>query len=672
MLIKPSRKSLTEILKSEVSLSSLMEMMTLDLTHPMTSEKDRLRESSLEFENLVEQLEEQGRQTGSLLIDRGIITETQWEELVKEMAETQSPLSTLLVKHRYIQPDQLAELSEQLKTQIEEEKESGSSVQSILVEEGILGEPEVLKATELAREQGIRFSQAVLALDLVSLPKIAEVFKKRFGIETVLDLATLQIEFQVVNLVPDNLMKTHELLPFKRKGKKLHLAMSDPRNTAIIRKIELITTLEVVPHLADRRVLLKRLEEFILAPASTKGPSPALDSASFQQLLDSDSAVKMVNKIVEGALNTHATDIHVEPQEKGLRIRYRIDGMLYDIMTIPRDMGIPTVSRLKVMSGMDVTERRRAQDGHASYDFNGQRYDMRAATLPTHLGEKMVLRILDESSLLKGLPQLGFEKDALQRFKNLIHLPYGMVLVTGPIGSGKTTTLYTALSEINHQSRNIITLEDPVEYQLPGINQVQVNPKIDLTFASGLRSILRQDANVLLVGEIRDPETAATAVRAANTGHLLFSTLHTNYAVGAITALHHLGVPRFQIATALQGVVAQRLVRLLDPETKVAVKPSPLAQKILGIDETQTIYEPAPEGGAGLGTGYSGREGVYEVFINSEAAQDAIISGGSELDIQRVAVEQGMVRLADAGRQKVLSGKTSFEEVSRSIVLKED
>lgn len=241
MLIKPSRKSLTEILKSEVSLSSLMEMMTLDLAHPMTSEKDRLRESSLEFENLVEQLEEQGRQTGSLLIDRGIVTETQWEELVKEMAETQSPLSTLLVKHRYIQPDQLAELSEQLKTQIEEEKESGSTVQSILVEEGILGEPEVLKATELAREQGIRFSQAVLALDLVSLPKIAEVFKKRFGIETVMDLAALQIEFQVVNLVPDNLMKTHELLPFKRKGKKLHLAMSDPRNTAIIRKIELIT-----------------------------------------------------------------------------------------------------------------------------------------------------------------------------------------------------------------------------------------------------------------------------------------------------------------------------------------------------------------------------------------------------------------------------------------------
>ncbi|MCA9449386.1 MAG: Flp pilus assembly complex ATPase component TadA, partial [Candidatus Omnitrophica bacterium] len=560
-----------------------------------------------------------------------------------EMAETQTPLSTLLIKHRYIQPGQLEELAEQLKSQMEEEKQAGSSIQSILLEEGVLGENEIERATEKAREEGIRFSQSILELDLVSLPKIAEIFKKRFGIDTVMDLGTAQIEFQVVNLVPDNLMKTHELLPFKRKGKKLHLAMSDPRNSTVIRKIEMITTLEVVPYLADRRVLLKRLEEFVVAPAPVPGRGGAIagDSPSFQQLLDSDSAVKMVNKIVEGALNTHATDIHVEPQEKGLRIRYRIDGMLYDIMTIPRDMGIPTVSRLKVMSGMDVTERRRSQDGHASYELNGQRYDMRAATLPTHLGEKVVLRILDESSLLKGLNQLGFEEGPLNDFKKLIHLPYGMVLVTGPIGSGKTTTLYTALSEINHQSRNIVTLEDPVEYQLPGINQVQINPKIELSFANGLRSILRQDANVLLVGEIRDAETAATAIRAANTGHLLFSTLHTNYAVSAITALHHLGVPRFQIATALQGVVAQRLVRLLDPDTKVAVKPSPLAQKILGIDENTTIYEPGRDSTAGLGTGYSGREGVYEVFVNSEAAQDAIISGESELDVQRVAVEKG-------------------------------
>ncbi len=674
MLIKPSRKSLNEILKSEVSLSNVMELMTLDLVHPMTSEKDRLRESSLEFENLLENLEEQGRHTGSFLIDKGIITEAQWEELVHEMAESQTPLSTLLVKHRYLQPDQLAELGEQLKVQVDEEKETGSSIQGILLEEGILGEKEIELATEKARQEGIRFSQAVIELDLVSLSKMGEIFKKRFKIDAVQDLSTAQIEFQVVNLVPDNLMKTHELLPFKRKGKKLHLAMSDPRNSTIIRKIEMITTLEVVPHLADRRTILNRLDEFIIAPASGKerGRNIATDSASFQQLLDSDSAVKMVNKIIEGALNTHATDIHIEPQETGLRIRYRIDGMLYDIMTIPRDMGIPTVSRLKVMSGMDVTERRRSQDGHASYELNNQRYDMRAATLPTHLGEKVVLRILDESSLLKGLPQLGFDQPTLKRFKSLINLPYGMVLVTGPIGSGKTTTLYTALSEINHQSRNIITLEDPVEYQLPGINQVQINPKIDLTFATGLRSILRQDANVLLVGEIRDPETAATAIRAANTGHLLFSTLHTNYAASAITALHHLGVPKFQIATALQGVVAQRLVRLLDPDTKVEVKPSALAQKILKIDEDQMIYEPAADSATGMGTGYSGREAVYEVLINNEEIQDAIISGESELDVQRIAIENGMVRLQQAGREKVLQGKTSFEEVSRSIVMKED
>jgi len=524
-----------------------------------------------------------------------------------------------------------------------------------------------------ATEEGIRFAQAVVSLGLVPFGQMSEVFKKHFDIETVEGLANMEIEFQVVNLVPDNLMKTHELLPFKRKGKKLHLAMSDPRNKPVIKRIEMMTTLEVVPYLADRRELLKRLEDFVVTPEPGRERVRKIteDATTFTALLESDSAVKMVSRIIEGALNTHATDIHVEPQEKGLRIRYRIDGMLYDIMTIPREMGIPTVSRLKVLAGMDVTERRRPQDGHISYALDSKRYDLRAATLPTHLGEKVVLRVLDESAVTKGLNHLGLEPESLVRLKELIHRPYGMLLVTGPIGSGKTTTMYTCLSEINHQTRNIVTLEDPVEYQLPGINQVQVDRKIDLSFSSGLRSILRQDANILMVGEIRDAETADTAVRAANTGHLLFSSMHTNYAVTAITALQHLGVPRFQIATSLEGVVAQRLVRVLCAECKTPVKPKKLAKTLLGLKEKDKLYGPV---GCPVcfETGYIGRIGLFEVLKISEGIQEALVEGASEKDVLNLAVQDGMITLRESGRRKVLEGVTDFDELCRVVQMKQE
>lgn len=669
MLISPSKKSLSEILTSSVSLGALKDLMTMDVVHPFTSEKERLRESSMQIENLVEKLEEQGRHMGDVLVERGLLTQERWEEILNEMAETQTPLSNLLVKHRVVEPNNMAEFAADLQREIDERTARGTSVRKILVDEKVLTEEQVAKGVEKAKEDGVRFSQAVLELGLIPFARLGEVFQKHYGIEPV-ELKDMQIDFPVVNLVPDNLMKTHELLPFRRKGKKLHLAMGDPRNQAVVKKIEMMTRLEVVPHFADRRDLLKRLDEFVVLPpvGQDRVKSVTGDEAGFKALLESDSAVKMVNRIVEGALNTHATDIHVEPQEKGLRIRYRIDGMLYDIMTIPRDMGIPTVSRLKVLASMDVTERRRPQDGHLAYEFENKKVDLRAATLPTHLGEKMVLRVLDDSAVVGGLSHLGLEEESLASLKELIHRPYGMVLVTGPIGSGKTTTLYTSLSEINHQTRNIVTLEDPIEYQLPGINQVQIDPKINVTFASGLRSILRQDANVLLVGEIRDAETAQTAVRAANTGHLLFSTLHTNSAVSALTALEHLGIPRFQIATSLQGVIAQRLVRLLCSDCKKEAEPKPLVKELLGLQEGQKTYQ-AVGCPTCFDTGYHGRTGIYEVLMLKDRVQEAVIHGADERGIQRVAVEDGMITLEEAARRKVLSGETSFEELSRVVVL---
>jgi type IV pilus assembly protein PilB len=669
MLFTPSKKSLKEIFSSGLSLSTLGELMTLDLAHPFTSEQNKAKAESTQ---IVEHLFEQGRFMEDLLVEKGLVTHERWEELLHEMAETQTPLLSLLVHHRIVPPETLSEFTEELKREIEERTERGPSIRKILLDEKILEQSQIEKVTEYAKAEKIRFSQAVLLTDTISFDKMTEIFKRHFGIDSVI-LKDLPIEFQVVHLVPDNLMKSHELLPFKRKGKKLHLAMSDPRNRTALKKIEMMTNLEIIPHYADRREIRARLDEFIIIPNMGPHPIKAIqgNEDSLRELLESDSAVKMVNKIIEGALNTRATDIHVEPTEKGLRIRYRIDGMLYDIMTIPRDMGIPTVSRIKVLAGMDLTERRRPQDGHISHEHNSRRYNLRAASLQTNLGEKMVLRLHDESVVLKGLGNLGLDERSLKLIKELIHFPHGMILVTGPIGSGKTTTLYTAITEINHQSRNIVTLEDPIEFLIPGVNQVQVDPKIGITFAAGLRSILRQDADALLVGEIRDPETASTAVRAANTGHLLFSTLHTNNAISALTALQHLEVARFQIATSLVAIVAQRLVRVLCPECKRQVQPKPLVQKLLSITPETVLWE-APGCVSCFGTGYKGRTGVFEIFHVTDQIQEAIIQGADEKTLTRLAIEEGMIGLTEAGRHKVLSGTTDFNELSRVIVLNEE
>lgn len=668
MLFSPSKKSLTEIFSSGPSLSTLMELMTLDLTHPFTGGKEKDKNGTESQEYLLAQ----GQYLEHLLIEKGLVTHERWEELLSEMAETRTPIAMLLVNHRIVAPESLNELAEELKREIEERTERGPSVRKIVVKENLLTPEQYAEAVAYAKAEGTRFTQAMLALGFLSFERVCELYKQHFGIEG-LQLANTTIEFQIVHLVPDNLMRTHELLPFKRKGKKLHLAMSDPRNRSAIKKVEMMTNLEVVPHLVDRRDLQQKLEELIVIPDMThdrlKGIRP--DEESFRELLESDSAVKMVNKIIEGALHTHATDIHVEPSPNGLRIRYRIDGMLYDIMTIPRDMGIPTVSRIKVLSGMDLTERRRPQDGHISFDHDERRHDLRASTLPTHLGEKIVLRLHDESVVLHGLANLGFEEEGMRVFKELIHRPHGMILVTGPIGSGKTTTLYTAISEINQQTKNIVTLEDPIEYQIPGISQVQVDPKIGITFAAGLRSILRQDANILLVGEIRDPETATTAVRAANTGHLLFSSMHTNNAVSALTALQYMGVPPFQIATSLVAVIAQRLVRVLCPDCKEEVTPRPLAQRLLSLEGGQKIWQ-AKGCAACFGTGYCGRTGVFEIFRITEKVQEAIIRHAEEKELTDIGIEEGMVPLNLSAGAKVLTGLTSFDEVSRVVVLQQD
>jgi type II secretory ATPase GspE/PulE/Tfp pilus assembly ATPase PilB-like protein len=386
---------------------------------------------------------------------------------------------------------------------------------------------------------------------------------------------------------------------------------------------------------------------------------------------DTATAVQIVNAIFAGAIQTRATDIHIEPQVPRMRVRYRIDGMLFDVLTVPQPLETSLISRIKVLADMNITERRLPQDGRLAFHLDGQEYNMRVATIPTAYGEKLVLRLLIKSNVLTGLKQLGLEPDDEQHLRSLIAKPQGMILVTGPIGSGKTTTLYAALNEVNILTNNIVTIEDPVEYQLTGINQVEVDTKIGLTFASGLRSILRQDADILMVGEIRDVETATVAVRAALTGQQVFSTLHTVDAPSAITTLGNFGIQSYLIASALSGVVAQRLVRRICPVCRQWYTPSPAVLRHLGLKPGQREWQFAYGTGCETCyyTGYLGRTGLFEILRVSETVRHMIIVQESEHALKTAAVREGMHTLQQSGITKIIQGVTTPQEVMREVYL---
>jgi general secretion pathway protein E len=386
---------------------------------------------------------------------------------------------------------------------------------------------------------------------------------------------------------------------------------------------------------------------------------------------DTATAVQIVNAIFAGAIQTRATDVHIEPQVPRMRVRYRIDGMLFDVLTVPQPLETSIISRIKVLADMDITERRLPQDGRLSFRLDDQEHNMRVATIPTAYGEKLVLRLLIKSNVLTGLKQLGLEPDDEQHLRSLIAKPQGMILVTGPIGSGKTTTLYAALNEVNILTNNIVTIEDPVEYQLTGINQVEVDTKIGLTFASGLRSILRQDADILMVGEIRDVETATVAVRAALTGQQLFSTLHTIDAPSAVTTLGNFGIQPYLIASALSGVVAQRLVRRICPACRRWYTPSPAVLRHLGLKPGQREWQFAYGTGceACYYTGYLGRTGLFEILRVSETVRHMIIARESEHALKTAAIHEGMHTLQQSGITKIIQGVTTPQEVMREVYL---
>ncbi len=457
-------------------------------------------------------------------------------------------------------------------------------------------------------------------------------------------------------------------LPLAQRDGRLCAAIVDPLNLTLGDMLRLAAGKPIEMYFVAREAILAKAAE----RGGEPGTEPEAETARTRAIARSaeTSTVNMVSSIIEGAIDLRATDIHLEPMDNGsMRVRYRIDGRLRNILMLPGDAIQPVVSRIKVLANLDVTERRRPQDGHFDLKAGDAKYDFRISTLPCHLGEKVVIRILDETQVAAGLADLGLEPEQEKALERLCRHPHGMLLATGPTGSGKTSTLYACLQSVNSLESNIVTIEDPVEYQLPGINQVNVNAEIQLGFAEGLRSILRQDPDVIMVGEIRDAETAAIAVRAALTGHLVFSTMHTNTALGAYSTLAHMGVPAYTSSAALLALTAQRLVRRICPACRESAAPAPDLAAMLWPDGAAPA---AVWRGAGcdacMGIGYQGRAPLAEVIEATPALRRLAAQGGSEEELRGQAAADGFLSIADVARRQVAAGKSTLEEVCYQLM----
>lgn len=493
-----------------------------------------------------------------------------------------------------------------------------------------------------------------------------------------LDLGNFEIDINAATLIEEELALRYKVIPVALDGEKLLVAMTDPVNVLAIDDIQIITGRQVMPAVATETDVIAAIkkylrqnanvEEMMESVAGDMGAGGAEADGEEDRELGQAPVVKLVNLILTEAVRNRANDVHIEPQDKDVRIRFRIDGVLHEMMRSPKKVQNGIVSRIKILANMDIAEKRVPQDGRFGVVVEGMACDFRVATLPTVYGEKIVLRLLGKEAILMDLNDLGFTDDCLNRFKSSFAKPYGAMLVTGPTGSGKTTTLYAALNILNDLEKNLITVEDPVEYRLPGINQVQVNIKADLTFAAALRSILRHDPDIVMIGEIRDEETAMIAIESALTGHLVLSTLHTNDAASSLTRLIEMGIEPFLASSAVDCVVAQRLARKLCDHCKEGYKPTKKA-----LDE---IDFPIPESKIDVvyrargckkcnNTGYKGRIGLYEVLLISENIERLVVQRATSDQLNKVALAEGMKTLRHDGFLKVISGMTSIEEIMR-------
>jgi type IV pilus assembly protein PilB len=603
----------------------------------------------------------------------------------------------------------------------------------LLLKAKLITQDQLEAALKVQREEGGKLGEALVRVGAVSDSDITETLSQQFGVPSI-DLASFAVDPNVIKIVPGEVARKYGVLPVNKTGATLTIAMGDPTNVFAMDDIKFMTGYNVEPVVASEVALRKAIDKHYGTPRSVvlkekaKGGGAFVPEANLEDVMASSALtiddmagfglgelnmdeitgidtgadvdilkqdegeeidlsdltkstesapiIKVSNLILIEALKAGASDIHIEPYEKEFRVRFRVDGVLHNIMALPMRTRDPLISRLKIMAKLDISEKRLPQDGRIKIrlrvEERSRDLDLRVSTIPTQFGEKVVMRLLDKTKLQLDMTQLGFEQEALRRFKDSIDRPYGIVLVTGPTGSGKTNTLYSAIAALNDPSVNIMTAEDPIEFNLAGINQVQMKEQIGLTFASALRSFLRQDPDIILVGEIRDFETAEVAVKAALTGHLVLSTLHTNDAPSTINRLMNMGIEPFLVATSINSICAQRLVRRICSgcAEEVETPPQMLIQVGFAPDEVKTIKIKRGRGCEKCNNGgYRGRIGLYEALQFSDEIRDMILSGASSIELKRKAIEEGMISLRMAGLQKIRDGVTTLEEVLRETVL---
>ena len=568
------------------------------------------------------------------------------------------------------------------------------AIGEIFLRLGIVSRQQLDQALEkqklLKRQDSL--GDVLVSMGLISEKDRVRALGEQWGVPF-MDVAELEVDGSVIKLVAQNVARKLKVLPISKKNGKLTLAMKNPLDIFAIDEIRMMTGVDVEPAIAPEEDIINAIGRLYRNGASAseqvKDVIKEFDSADIdftsgdhgdddedisidqlRELSEEAPVIKLANLIISRGVGDGASDIHIEPGKESVRIRLRVDGILHEVMQVPKKVQASLTSRFKIMAEMDIATKRTPQDGRISAVIDGRQFDFRVSTLPSVFGEKIVLRILDKSSISIGLHKLGLLPETLERFESLISRTYGIILVTGPTGSGKSTTLYSVLSKLNSGEKNILTIEDPVEYEVAGLTQVQINTRAGLTFASGLRTMLRQDPDIAMVGEIRDAETATIATEAALTGHLVLSTLHTNDAPGALTRMVDMGIEPFLIASSVIGVLAQRLVRVVCPKCKEQYQPPRDAIKRLGIDvegDTRVTFYRGKGCDHCHGNGYKGRLGVYELMHVNDRIRDLVLQKSSAHLIREAAVETGMKSLRDDAIAKILLGQTTLEECLRVI-----
>ncbi|MGA7686180.1 MAG: type IV-A pilus assembly ATPase PilB [Terriglobales bacterium] len=564
----------------------------------------------------------------------------------------------------------------------------------LLVKEKVITAEQLEQATKLQKESHVRLASALVKLGFLSDEDVTNFLSRQYGVPAI-NLSYFEIDPAVIKLIPYETAKRYQILPLSRVGASLTIAMVDPTNVFAMDDIKFMTGFNIEPVVASESSIVEGIDkaygtskeeelESVMASMNdmgdagdieVQGEEQELELKELEKAADEAPIVKLVNLVLTDAVKRGASDIHMEPYEKEFRVRFRIDGVLQAIMTPPLKLKDAITSRLKIMAKLDISEKRLPQDGRImlKMQIGGKKkqLDFRVSTLPTLWGEKIVLRLLDKENLRLDMTKLGFEQESLTKFQKAILKPYGMVLVTGPTGSGKTNTLYSSISQLNQPDTNIMTAEDPVEFQLGGVNQVQMKEQIGLNFATALRAFLRQDPNIILVGEIRDFETAEIAIKAALTGHLVLSTLHTNGAPETITRLMNMGIEPFLVATSVHLICAQRLVRRIckDCAEVVDMPPQALIDEGFTPEESKTVKIMKGKGCATCNkTGYKGRTGLYEVMEVDDEIRELVLVGASAVELKKKAIERGMITLRRSGLMKVALGFTTLEEVARETI----